>query len=236
MRRILLVGLMVALAVSLSFSQSSDPDSVSSANSQIVEIRLSGFEDASFWKVAMPIDQGVISKMSKKGYPRDLSGDDSIIAKRDKKYDIPRNYARDKVLGIKVEYITRGYNWFTLKPVKPIMVEGVCQSLSVWVAGRNYKHWLRAIIQNFYGEDMLVYVDRLNFIGWKELMVSIPETVVQRDFHFVDKIGIKFNGFVVECDPMETFGVYYIYFDEMRAMTDVFNEKTRDIDDMHDDW
>ncbi|HPO50978.1 MAG TPA: flagellar filament outer layer protein FlaA, partial [Spirochaetota bacterium] len=104
------------------------------------------------------------------------------------------------------------------------------------IAGRNYKHWLRFIIQDFFGNERLLYVDRLNFIGWKELLVSIPEVVRQRDFHFVDKIGIKFNGFLIECDPIETYGDYYLYFDELRAFTDIFNEKTRDVDDMHDDW
>ena len=66
--------------------------------------------------------------------------------------------------------------------------------------------------------------------------VSIPESIIQRDFHFVDRQGIKFVGFLVECDPVETYGTYYVYFDELRALTDIFNEKTRDLDDMVDGW
>ena len=50
---------------------------------------------------------------------------------------------------------------------------------------------------------------------------------------YVKKI---FNGFIVECDLLESYGVYYIYFDELRAITDIFNEKTRDVDDMMDNW
>jgi len=210
------------------------PENITTANSQITEVRLNGFEDASFWKVAMPIDQGVISRQSRPGIPKDVSSDKGV--QRDEKYGIPRNYARDKVLGVRVDYISRGYNAFTIKPVKPIIIEGICQNLSFWVAGRNYKHTLKIMIQDFFGNERQVYVGPLNFIGWKELVVSIPETVNQRDFHFIDKQGIKFNGFLIECDPTETYGVYYIYFDELRASTDVFNEKTRDADDMHDDW
>jgi hypothetical protein len=211
-------------------------DNITTANSQIVEVRLSGFEDASFWDVKMPIDQGVISRQTRPGAPKDVISDSSTFAKRDEKSGIPRNYSRDKVLGVKVEYISRGYNYFTIKPVKPIIIEGICQNIKVWVAGKNYKHTLKLLVQDFFGNDRQLLAGPLNFIGWKEMLVSIPENINQRDFHFVDKQGIKFNGFLVECEPMETYGVYYIYFDELRAETDIFNEKTRDVDDMHDDW
>ena len=236
MKKHILILLLILCCFVFAYGVDPDPDSVTTANSQITEVRLNGFEDASFWLVSMPIDQGIISKQSRRGFPKDLSADNSNIARRDDKYGIPKSYSKEKVLGVKVEYISRGYNWFSIRPVKPIVIEGICQSISVWVAGRNYKHWLKGIIQDFYGYERLLYIDRLNFIGWKELSFSIPEVVTQRDFHFVDKQGIKFNGFVVECDPMETFGVYYLYLDELRSVTDIFNEKIRDIDDMRDDW
>ena len=144
--------------------------------------------------------------------------------------------AKEKVLGVKVEYMKRGHHWFSLKPQKPIMIEGICQEITVWVAGRNYNHTLKVLLQDFYGNSRQLYVDRLRFVGWKELKVSIPESIIQRDFHFVDRQGIKFTGFLVECDPVETYGTYYVYFDELRALTDIFNEKTRDLDDMVDGW
>lgn len=211
-----------------------DPTSVMTANSQITEVRLDGFEDASFWKVAMPLEQGIISRQSRVGRPADLSSD--AWNERDEKYGIPNTYAKDKVFGVKVEYMKRGYHWFSITPMKPIVIEGICQSISFWVAGRNYSHTLKILIQDFYGNNRELYAEKLRFVGWKELKVSIPETIVQRDFHFVDKIGIRFIGFLIECDPMETYGSYYIYFDELRAETDIFNEKTRDPDDMVDDW
>jgi hypothetical protein len=47
---------------------------------------------------------------------------------------------------------------------------------------------------------------------------------------------LKVLGFKVECDPVETFGSYYIYFDDLRAVTDLFAEDSRDPDDMVDFW
>jgi len=301
----------VILLVTLSFLAYSEDSAESfdgiSANSQITSIRLTGFEDASFWKVAMPLDQGIISKRTRSGAPKDiateipprfdadvyenivskeLDGEDlnfinSLYEKKLEKYTmtdeegtitqiennfyvvkadgvtkekrsrartifedknigdkVPELYSREKVLGVKIEYIARGYNWFSVIPIKPIVVEGRCQSMSVWVAGRNYKHVLKFLIQDFNGSQRILYGSSLNFTGWKKITTYIPgnEKVKQWDHHFIDKEGIKFNGFLIECDPIETFGSYFIYFDELRATTDLFNESTRDDDDMRDDW
>ncbi len=95
---------------------------------------------------------------------------------------------------------------------------------------------LKIFVLDYYGNEQELVADKLNFIGWKELVVPIPDNIVQTDYHFPDKQGIKFNGFLVECDPAEAYGVYYIYFDELRALTDIFNEKTKDEFDISDDW
>lgn len=238
MKKNIIITLLLTICLVSMSAIESDPDSVTAANSQITEVRLSGFEDASFWEVSMPIDQGVILKQTRKGAPVDIMSDDSsnAVKVRDEKYGIPRNYDKEKVLGVKVQYIARGYNWFSVRPIRPIVIEGVTQSISCYVAGRNYKHILKIFVLDYYGRERSLILDKLNFIGWKDLMVSIPSFVEQTDFHYVDKQGIKFNGFMVECDPLETYGTYYIYFDELRAMTDIFNEKTRDVDDMRDGW
>jgi hypothetical protein len=49
-------------------------------------------------------------------------------------------------------------------------------------------------------------------------------------------MGIKVVGFRIECDPIESFGTYYVYFDDLRAVTDLFAEDLRDPDDMSDSW
>ncbi len=291
------------------FAQESVYDDVV-ANSKISPVRLTGFEDASFWKVAMPIDQGIISSKIRRGAPKDIAGEipnefdaevfEDYVLKNiedgddastiedmyvkdsrttyiyndageaeEVKYEyyklnedegkatrgnmmkardifdrnnldekVPQMFSSDKVLGVKVEYLQRGYNWFSVKPIKPISIEGRCQSISVWIAGRNYRHTVKIILKDFNGEDRILYMGKLNFIGWKKLTTYIPDNkiVKQWDHHFVDKEGIKFNGFLIECDPAEAYGTYYIYFDELRATTDLFNESTRDDDDMRDDW
>ncbi len=240
MKKFLFISICLSLilfVINAQQDEKKDKDSVMTANSQITEVRLSGFEDASFWETSMSLDQGVVMRQTVKGAPNDLVNDQAVYAikKRDEKYGIPA-YPKEKVLGVKVQFIARGYNWFSIKPVKPIVIEGICQSLSVYVAGRNYKHLLKMLVLDYFGKEMEIVVDKLNFVGWKELVVPIPERILQSEYHYVYKQGLKFNGFVIECDPMEAYGVFYIYFDELRAMTDIFNEKIKDVDDMQDNW
>jgi hypothetical protein len=238
MKRNLFIIIIIAILPVLFYSADTTQTQPLTANSQLTEVRLSGFEDASFWDVYMPLDQGVILKQTKYGAPVDVSDDKATnsISKRDDKYGIPKTYDKHKVLGVKVQYIARGYNWFTIRPSKPIIIEGICQSISCFVAGRNYRHTLKMLILDYFGSEREVIMDKLNFIGWRELVATIPSTIIQTEYHYAYKQGIKFNGFLVECDPQETFCTYYLYFDELRAITDIFNEKTRDVDDMYDDW
>ena len=49
-------------------------------------------------------------------------------------------------------------------------------------------------------------------------------------------MGRKVVGVRIACDPDESFGTYYVYFDDLRAITDLFAEDMRDPDDMPDSW
>jgi hypothetical protein len=49
-------------------------------------------------------------------------------------------------------------------------------------------------------------------------------------------MGLQILGFLIEPDMMEAYGTYYVYFDDLRAYTDLFAEQSRDPDDMVDSW
>jgi len=66
--------------------------------------------------------------------------------------------------------------------------------------------------------------------------VAIPPRIVQDEYHFTQQRGIMLLGFKLEFDMMESYGTYYVYFDDMRATTDLFAEAYRDRDDMPDGW
>ncbi len=202
---------------------------VDTAQQKLKEISISKFEDAGFWTVEMDRDAGVTTLRRLPGGPLDkkpipdeeklgLSGEDKFV------------------LGVKVQFYRRGNVSFFIRPERPLPVEGITKTLSLWVVGRNTPHTLKVLISDQFGHKAEVTMGKLNFTGWKKMVVAIPTTIVQRDYHYMNKQGIKIEGFEVVCDPAETYGSYFIYFDDMRAVTDLFSEENRDVDDMMDNW
>jgi hypothetical protein len=242
MKRYIIVALLATVA-GLAFAQQNEvggvaaaPDrlGLETAQQKLKEISVEKFEHDGFWRSHMSPDQGYTttrlfegSPLSKKPIPEEEG------------MDIPDRY----VLGTRVDYLRRGHSSFTMYPIRPIPIEGITKTVSVWVAGRNFDHELVLLIQDFFGRNFELYVGKLNFQGWKQLTVAVPPQapdgrngVVQRNYHYNNQMGIKIVGFRVDVDPMEAFGSYYVYLDDLRAVTDLFAEETRDPDDMVDSW
>ncbi|MFQ3547165.1 MAG: flagellar filament outer layer protein FlaA [Termitinemataceae bacterium] len=207
---------------------------VESAQQKLKEVSVDKFEQAGFWLAKMSSDEGYTTARLFEGGP---AGKTPIPEEKD--LTIPDKY----VLGVRVDFLRRGYNSFTLVPLRPIPIEGITKTISVWVVGRNYNHTLKIMIQDFFGREYELFLGKLNFQGWKKLTVAIPPQapdgrngIVQRDYHYNNQMGIKVTGFKIECDPMEAYGSYYLYLDDLRAVTDLFAEENRDPDDMVDSW
>ncbi len=210
-----------------------DPDpnniGVDKAQQSLKEISVVKFEDPAFFYTAMPRDQGFVLTRRLVGSPIDkepIADEEAIGLEEDDKY----------VLGVKVHYEKRGVNSFAVMPVKPLPIAGITKTMSVWVAGRNNNHMLSMMILDYFGNPMELTIGKLNFSGWKKLTVAVPPSITQKDYHYTNINGIKFAGFRVDCDPEDTFGTYYVYFDDLRAVSDLFTEESRDVDDMADGW
>ena len=206
-----------------------------SAQQQLKEISIDKFEHDGFWRSNMSSDEGYTTTRlfsSTGAHDKEPIPDEEGM-------NIPDVY----VLGTRVDYLRRGHNSFMIYPTRPIPIEGITKTISMWVAGRNFKHDLYILVQDFFGRNYQFFMGRLNFIGWKKLTVAIPPQaedgfsgVVQRNYHYNNQMGIKVMGFRIDCDLEETYGNYYIYFDDLRAITDLFSENNRDADDMTDGW
>lgn len=237
MKRIALFLIITLLFSVAAFAQATvpagEPDpaktGVTTAQQKLKEVSVSKFEDAGFWYGMMPADEGIITVRRFEGSPLDkepiAAEADHGIAEADK-----------FVLGTKVSFYRRGVASFGIRPVRPIPIEGITKTISVWIAGRNTNHILNIMLEDHFGNTAVINMGKLNFSGWKKVTVSVPPNIIQRDYHYNNKMGIMITGFNVECDIDETYGNYYIYFDDLRAVTDVFAEENRDIDDMNDSW
>jgi hypothetical protein len=247
MKKLLVIAVFL-LAAGFIFAQQDraigepDPEriGVESAQQQLKEVSVDKFEHDGFWRSKMSGDEGYVTT-------RLFGGDRDNPAGPKSKEPIASeeglNIPDYHVLGTRVDFLRRGHNSFIIYPTRPIPIEGITKTVSVWVAGRNYNHELNLMIQDFFGRNYEFYMGKLNFIGWQKLTVAIPPQaedgftgVIQRNYHFNNQMGIKIMGFRIGCDMEETYGTYYIYLDDLRAVTDLFSENNRDIDDMVDGW
>jgi hypothetical protein len=242
MKRLLAVVLMLFIA-GFAFAQQGGTEiggpnperiGIDEAQQLLKEVSVEKFEHDGYWRSTMSPDEGFATTRLFSGSP---SAKQPIP--EEEGMNIPDKY----VLGTRVDFLRRGYNNFTIYPLRPIPIEGITKTISLWVVGRNFNHELKILIQDFFGRDYELFVGKLNFQGWKKLTVAIPPQaedglngVVQRNYHYNNQMGIKVTGFRIDCDPMESYGSYYIYFDDLRAVTDLFAEDNRDADDMSDAW
>ncbi len=221
---------------------SPDPNKIGieTAQQKLKEVSVDKFEAAGFWDVSMSSDDGVVTGRLFDGIPAGSKAEPVA----DPRYVGQDPKVVDKyVFGVKTEFYNRGYNEIFIKAKRPIPIEGITKTISVWIAGRNYNNVLLIQLNDFFGTTVELPMGKLNFQGWKKLSVAIPPQnpdgrtgIVQRNFHYTSRMGLKVVGFRIACDPDESFGTYYVYFDDLRAITDLFAEDMRDPDDMPDSW
>jgi hypothetical protein len=254
MKKAIIALLALAAASSLAIAQgtaaaaaspevgSPDPNKIGieTAQQKLKEVSIDKFEAAGFWEAKISSDEGVATGRLFEGRPAGSAAEPTA----DPRYVGQDPKTVDKyVFGVRTDFYSRGYNEIRINAKRPVPIEGITKTVSVWIAGRNYNHVLWLELKDFFGNSYELPMGKLNFQGWKKLAVAIPPQnpdgrtgIVQRNFHYTSHMGLKVVGFRIECDPEEAFGTYYIYLDDLRAVTDLFAEDSRDVDDMPDTW
>jgi len=204
------------------------------AQQNLKEVSVDKFEKEGFWRSSMSSDAGYVSSRLFVGGPMGKE-----VVPEEEGMNIPDKF----VLGTRVDFLRRGHTSVNIFPLRPIPIEGITKTVSVWVVGRNYNHELNLLIEDFFGRSFELYMGKLNFQGWKKITVAIPPQaedgfngIVQRNYHYNNQLGIKITGFRIDMDPWEAYGSYYVYLDDLRAVTDLFAENNRDPDDIMDLW
>ncbi len=228
-----LAGIVLILGSSVVFGQETPPDpsvlGVDSSQQNLQEISIDRFEDPGFWLSSIPADRGLIMHRRVQGAPMDK---EPIAAEAEAGIE-PTD---ENVVGVKADFYRRGAVTISLIPVRPLAVPGIVKTISVWVVGRNFNHRLNLVLEDYFGNVNVLPMGRLNFSGWKQLTVAIPPTLMQRNPHYNTETGLRIRGFTIDADINEAYGTYYVYFDDLRAVTDLFAEESRDPDDMVDNW
>lgn len=232
------ISVVVAMLSCAVFAQNSvieepNPETVGndSAMQALREISLDRFEREGAWSVHMSPDYGVASTRLFEGSPimkEALSGTEDV--------------EDTHVVGVKVEFFRRGINSFYITSQRPLPIEGITKTISMWVCGRNQNHDLYLLLEDYFGRSYELYMGNLGFSGWKKLTCVVPPSpdgehgIVQHSAYYGDRPGIRIIGFRVDCNPMLARGTYYMYIDDLRAVTDLYDMENRDEDDMLDTW
>lgn len=239
MRKLLAVSVIALLSMGMVFAQESieqqNPETVGadSAMSSLREVSVDKFEREGSWAVHISPDDGVITSRLFEGNP---------AMKEPLEEDEGKEDEDTQVLGIRVDFFRRGINAFTIKSGRPLPIEGTTKTISLWVCGRNQDHEMYVLVQDYFGNNYQLYLGNLGFSGWKKLTCVVPPSpdgehgIVQSSAYYGDKPGLKIIGFRVECNPVKARGSYYMYIDDLRAVTDLYDLENHDEDDMADNW
>jgi hypothetical protein len=205
-----------------------------SSQQQLEDVTVEQFEDPGLWYGSMMNEYGLIMLRQKQGYPQKRETYDKARLDAERAIKAPIGTS---VLGIKVVFFKRAVISFGINPVRPLPISGLAKTVSVWVVGRSFNHSLKLVLEDFFGNRYEVPFDKkLTFQGWDKLTAVIPPAVSQSEKHYTGKAGIKVVGLTVNCDLMETYGTFYMYLDDLSAVTDLFTDVSRDVDDVVDDW
>ena len=160
-----------------------------------------------------------------------------------------------KSLGIWGKFDRRGYNWIDIYPVKSgsgedgkeskegeegedpepfeIPIPGRIQYLDMWVWGSNLNYYLEAYFRDHQGVVHSLYMGNLGYQGWKNLRVRIPTSIPQHKRVLPRLAGLTFVKFRIWTTPVERVDNFYVYFDQMKVLTDTF-ESLFDGDELAD--
>ena len=183
MKTRILTACILAIIAALPAAAQIDPSKIGKdqAQQQLVEVSVSKLEDAAFWHGAMSLDDGIVTLRSLPGSPAAKKPAEGDVLNRINEQDT-------RVLGVKVDFYHRGVVQFTVHPTAPIPIAGISKTISVWIAGRNFNHTLKILIDDYFGRPMELTVGKLNFMGWKKLTVAVPPS------HHADGLPLHLQG------------------------------------------
>jgi hypothetical protein len=135
-------------------------------------------------------------------------------------------------LGIRAGFLRRGYNYLEIIPAikgddgklvyKPIPLKGHVLSMDIWVWGSNYNYYLEAHILDSEGIPHTLNFGNLNFVGWKNLSAKVSLSIPQAKRHLLQNEQIRLTKFVLWTRPQEKVDEFYVYFDQLKILTDTY--------------
>ncbi len=138
-------------------------------------------------------------------------------------------------MGVHGSFNRKAYNYIEIVPAKkgssgsmepsPIPLPGNVETLDLWVWGGNFRYWLDVHLRDYQGVDHVLRLGDLNYPGWRNLGASIPNSIPQSQPYLPSLQGLQLTKFVLWTRPEEKVDDFYVFFDELKIMTDLYETR-----------
>ena len=115
---------------------------------------------------------------------------------------------------------------------RAIQLPGQSRGISIWVHGRGNDYYLEAWLKDWKGEVHIVKFGSMNYVGWRPLIAKIPPYIPQEIESYPQTKLLKIVRFVIRSTPDAAPEDTYVFFDQLKVLTDVF-EVNFDGQDLH---
>jgi hypothetical protein len=140
-----------------------------------------------------------------------------------------------KSLGVWGKFDRRGYNWVDIYPVakdggdvvEPVEIPlpGRVSALDLWIWGSNLNYYIEVYVRDYNGVVYTLNLGNINFLGWKNLKLTIPANIPQSRKTIPSLASLTFVKFRVWTLPTARVDNFYIYFDHLKVLTDTFESR-----------
>ena len=136
-----------------------------------------------------------------------------------------------KFLGMQVKFNRKGDNWVDIIPTKKgekgleayeIPFKGRIHRLDMWVWGAGFYYYIEILVRDCEGRIHALPLGYVNFKGWQNMHVTVPTNIPQASRYLGNKNKLTFVAFRIRTSPSERVDDFKIYFDQFKALTDVF--------------
>jgi Flagellar filament outer layer protein Flaa. len=142
-------------------------------------------------------------------------------------------------LGVAMLFDRKEYNWVDIVPGtkdKPIELSlpGRVKMIDMWVWSGNFNYYLEAFVRDYRGVVYTIPMGDLNFVGWKNLRINIPENIPQSKKYLPKHEGLSLIKFRIWTRPNEVVVIpgmenqsdvdkaVKFYINNIKVLTDTF--------------
>jgi hypothetical protein len=149
-----------------------------------------------------------------------------------------RNYLKDReqkqILGVQAAFDRKADNWFEFYPVPTTGGEtnvdgskfygipldandgGQVTQIDFWIWGSGFNFSLELIVRDSTGRIHVLPAGKLNFQGWKNVIVPMPTSVKQTPRPRSGFKNLYFVGFRIRSAPTESVANFTVYLDHLQ--------------------